>query len=181
MWKQMCKYCQCPKLRGGQKCWMQPQLGASPFLPRLWRENSEAALQVLQLIQRRSWMAQAERQGRTRHFPGPALHPPFLMQVLLLLPAAGLVPCWGGRCCLEASTLNSAAGNGKIWRVLSIRYSVHKFILLFLFLFPQHLILKWVWENTRQTSGFLLHSVFSLQCENFSKSSFCRNTAYSTN
>lgn len=80
-------------------------------------------------------MAQAERQGRTRHFPGPALHPPFLMHVLLLLPAAGLVSWWGGRCCLEALALNSAAGNGKIRRVLSIRYSVPKFILLFLFLF----------------------------------------------
>ena len=59
-------------------------------------------------------MAQAECQGRMSHFPGPALRSPILMQIVMLLPAAGLVSWRGERCCLEASSLNSAAGNGKI-------------------------------------------------------------------
>lgn len=70
-----------------------------------------------------------------RQFPGLAIH--FLMQIVMLLPAAGLLSWVGERCCLEALSLNSAAGNGKIQRVLAITYSVPEFVLLFLFcLFP---------------------------------------------
>lgn len=37
-------------------------------------------------------MDQAGCQGRMRHFPGPPLRSPFVMQIVMLIPAAGLVP-----------------------------------------------------------------------------------------
>lgn len=128
-----------------------------------------------------------------RQFPGPAIH--FLMQIVMLLPAAGLLSWQGGRCCLEALSLNSAAGNGKIQRVLAITYSVPEFVLLFLFFFSQYLILKSAWENTGDdrykpvaSRSKKPNSHFSMQCEKFSKSNFvknqirfCGNTACSTN
>lgn len=130
-----------------------------------------------------------------RHFPGPGLCSPFVIQVVMLFPATGLGSCRvRGAVYKPAQSLHSAAGNGRTWRVLAIMYSVLKLVPLGLFFFPRYLIYRSVWERKHErakpvaSSSKKPNSVFPLQCGKFSKSNtvknprrFCRNTAYSSN
>lgn len=152
------QHCQCPKSRGGQStaggAVRQQQLGASPFLLLVCEERTQGCDCSASADPKEGLNSWSRVSGQQETAPGPAqLSVPHPTAHCWAPPRAGLAP---GR--VEGADwkpLGSAAGN-VLRRASVIQYSASKFILLFLFSFPQYLIYSSVWEKTRDTNQWLL-------------------------
>lgn len=136
---------------------MQQHLGASPFLLLVCEERTRGCDCSASAHPEEGLNSWSRVSGQEEAAPGPAqLSIPSFTAHCRAPPSYWAGSWQGGRCWLEVSPLDSAAGNGEVRRALAILYSVSKFILLFLFSFSQYLIYKSVWEKTRDTNKWLL-------------------------